>query len=86
MRRILCKNQTLSQVIMQLFSFLIIPVIEFSGDNLRYYLREVNETCDIDRGQFELVNLYLSLLLVEFMCLVVICFYFKIKITMTNLV
>ena len=42
-------------------------------DYLRYYLRELNETNDIDRGQFESVNFYLSLLLVEFMCLVFIC-------------
>ena len=28
---------------------------------------------DIDRGRFELVNFYLSLLLVEYLCLVFIC-------------
>ena len=34
----------LSQVIMQLFPFLICPLTAFSGDYLRYYLRELNET------------------------------------------
>ena len=37
-RRVLCKNRNLSQVITQLFSFLIFPVIDFSGDNLRKYM------------------------------------------------
>ena len=53
-------------------------MIHFSGDYLRYYLRELNETEDNDREQFELVNFYLSLLFVEFMCLVIYV-YFKIK-------
>ena len=35
-------------------------------------MRELNETLDFDRGLFELVNFYLSLLFVEFMCLVFI--------------
>ena len=36
--------KTLSQVTMQLFPFLIFPVIDFSGDYLRHYLAELNET------------------------------------------
>ena len=38
-------------------------------------MRESNETSDIDRGLFESVNFCLSLLFVEFMCLVFICLF-----------
>ena len=53
-------------------------MIHFSGDYLRYYLRELSETEDNDREQCELVNLYLSLMFVECMCFVMYV-YFKIK-------
>ena len=38
------RTKTLSQVIAQLFSFLIFPIIEVSGNYLRKYLRELTET------------------------------------------
>ena len=43
-RSIVHYSKTLSQVITQLFPFLIFPVIDFSGDYLRKYMRELNES------------------------------------------
>ena len=36
------------KVITQLFSFPIFPVLDFSGPYLRNYMRDLNETQDID--------------------------------------
>ena len=72
-KKTIVQDQTLSQVIVQLLPFMVFPVIDSSVDYLRYYLRELNETSDIDRGQIESVNMYSSLLFLEFMCFVFIC-------------
>ena len=38
------EGSEISEVIMQLFPFLIFQVTDFSGDYLRNYMRELNET------------------------------------------